>query len=388
MAHGGRDTGGGDTALDTVATLPANSSAANWLLGDLHAEVQTTLLDEEFSFIDGLIGHAGTAGTGAAGGPLAMQYAEVSFTDDDPTGGEALGYAPQVHKSLPPLLKAPPAAAASGVWTAWASGDYGTGSFAGTASNFGFGYNSGGGEVGLDYRKGDWLIGGASQYVRSNVSQDITGDSSAIDSVRLGGYASYRPGPWSFTGVIGGGWHFISTDRLTVLPMPATSSYDAQSFNAGFEAARRYDLWGGVLQPLAGLVYTNLHANAFTESGDPFLDLAGQSSDLNALKGYAGARAWKSFEIAPGLIVTPEVNARVLYDFLDNEGSFTALFAADPTATTFPVSGLASGRTAGLFGAGLSLSWAPNWRAIAAYSAEIRDASTDQHVSGGFKVTW
>ncbi len=168
-----------DYDLTTTLVVNANSSGLNWLTGDLFTTVQTTLIDQEFNFVDGLLGRGGMAGMPASA-PLAMQYTEVSFGDDAPA--MALGYASERGRSAyAAFLKAPPLAE-RGVWTAWARGEYGAANFSGNSANFGFGYRSGGGTAGIDYRKGEWLFGAAGEYGRANVTQDTTNDSAAIDT--------------------------------------------------------------------------------------------------------------------------------------------------------------------------------------------------------------
>ncbi len=86
--------------------------------------------------------------------------------------------------------------------------------------------------------------------------------------------------------------------------------------------------------------------------------------------------------------MTPEIRARILYDFLNDAGGYTASFLADPTATTFPVTGLQPDRTAALLGGGLTIGFAPQWRAFANYDAEIRGSDVAHLFSGGLKVQW
>jgi uncharacterized protein with beta-barrel porin domain len=369
----------------------------NWLSGDLYTTLQTAILDGDFNFVDGLLGRARNAGADAgAFSPMSMAYAEVSLGadgvirtgDDEPASG-VLAYAGRRERAANPIFpRTVPPAPDTGVWSLWAKGQYGSASFAGTGANFGFGYKSRGGEFGVDYLRGDWLMGGALGFGRSEVAQDLTGDNAGISTVRLGAYASFRPGPWSFTGVLAGGFHSIAADRLVMLPVATASMYDATTFNAAAEAARRYGLWGGTIQPMAGLVYTNLHTDGFAEGGTPFLNIAGNSADIGSLKGYVGARAWRTYEVLPGWLVTPEVRARVLYDFLNDSRAYTAHFLADPAATPFAVTGLQPDRTAGLFGASLSLRLAPQWRAFATYDAELRGGDVAHLVSGGVRGSW
>ena len=369
----------------------------NWLSGDLYAAFQTAMFDGNFSFIDSLFAHAHNAGGGTSASSVTpMQYAEVRFDEDGRMLGvegdvpaDALGFAAgrRDGAGFPALLKAPPPPNV-GIWSIWAKGEYGAANFANTATNFGFGYHSGGGEFGVDYRKDYWLFGAAIAYDKTGVEQNTTGDTGHIGSVRFGAYTSYQPGPWSFTGALAGGFHSISADRLAAIMLPANSSYDAQSLSAGFEAGRKYALWGGTIQPLAGLVYTDLHTNAFIENGGTLLGLAGNSANIDSLRSYVGARAWNSFEVGNGWLLSPELRARLFYESLNNQGTFTGQFIADPTATTFPVTGISTSRLGEMLGASIGLRLNPQWNAFVNYDAEIRRKDFANLVSGGVRAKW
>ena len=77
-----------------------------------------------------------------------------------------------------------------------------------------------------------------------------------------------------------------------------------------------------------------------------------------------------------------------LYEFLNNQGTFTGQFIADPTATTFPVTALATDRLGEMLGASLGLRLNPEWNAFVSYDAEIRGRDVANLVSGGVKVKW
>jgi outer membrane autotransporter protein len=101
-----------------------------------------------------------------------------------------------------------------------------------------------------------------------------------------------------------------------------------------------------------------------------------------------GARAWQTFILANGVAVTPELRARALYDILTDPRAYTATFAADPTATVFPVTGILPDRAAALLGAGLTARFTPMWRAFLNYDAERRGGEIAHTVTGGFKANW
>jgi outer membrane autotransporter protein len=356
------------------------ASGFGWLTGDLHATFQTTILDDDFRFIDFLLGRGGLSGGASSANvsmvPLAFSAEPVASA----AFAQALAYATKAPRMAPP-------AAPAGGWSAWARGNLGYAKYDTTAANFGFDAKSRSGEFGIEYARENWLVGGAAGFGRADVNQFVTGDSGRIDSVRAGVYGAYMPGPWRFSGAVAGGFHAIDATRLALLPGPARSGYDARSLSAGIEAARRFAVLGGAVEPVAGLVYTALHVDAFTEAGNGFLDLAGRSATIDALKGYVGARASRTVMFGP-TAVTPEVRVRVLHDFLDDPRGYTARFTADPAATAFPVSGLQPGRTAALLGAGLTVQLTPGWRAFAAYDAEVRRNAVSHLGTAGVKVSW
>jgi hypothetical protein len=354
----------------------------NWLTGDLHSTFQTTILDDDFRFIDFLLGRGGLRGVGGASS--AVSLVPLGFAPD-----AAVAEAP-FEQALAYVGKAPrmlPSAAPVGGWSAWARGNLGYARYDTSPANFGFDVKSRSAEVGVEYAREAWLLGAAAGFGRADVNQLVTGDSGRIDSVRTGLYGAFLPGDWRLSGAVTGGFHAIDATRLALLPGPARSRYDAHSISAGAEAARRFVVADHVIEPLAGLVYTSLHVEGFREAGNGFLDLAGQSATIDALKGYVGARAARTWQVGTSTL-TPEVRARVLHDFLDDPRGYTARFIADPTATAFPVTGLQPGRTAALLGAGVSAQVTPGWHAFAAYDAEIRRNAISHLGTAGVKVSW
>jgi outer membrane autotransporter protein len=370
------------TQINIVNTTQVNLTAQgfNWLSGDLHTTFQTTILDDDFRFMDFLLGRGASVGTGSG----AVNVVPLGFSAEPAMAAapfeQALAYATKAPRMMP-------AAAPIGGWSAWARGSLGYARYDTTAANFGFDAKSRSGELGVEYARESWLIGGAAGFGRAEVSQLRTGDSGRIDSVRAGAYGAFMPGPWRFSGAVAGGFHAIDATRLALLPGPARSSYDAQSISAGIEAARRFAAFGGVVEPLGGLVYSALHVDGFTEAGNGFLDLAGRGTTIDALKGYLGVRAHRTTMVGSAAF-TPELRARVLHDFLDDVRGYTARFTADPTATALPVTGIQPGRTAALLGGGVTLQITPGWRAFAAYDAELRRNAISHLGSAGVKVSW
>jgi outer membrane autotransporter protein len=362
------------------------TKGVNWLSGDLYAAVQTQLLDDGFHFADMLLGQLRSGGFGAvSSGPLPFAPTYTAFGADFPLSDDALGYA----GDLPTKAQKISATAYRGNgWTAWIAG---TGAFArvkGNDDNFGFGYRTASMAGGVEKQAGLWLYGGAFSIGQSRLTQDLTNDSATIDSRRFAAYAAWR-GPFTVSGVLAYGNHSIGADRLTMLPGVGTqASYTANSLDAGFEVSKIYS-WNVVnVQPMLGLIYDGLWTGSFIEGGGSLLGINANAAYVDALKGYTGARFYRTFVTANGTKVTPELRARVAYDFLDGARGFSATFTGDPTATTFTVNGLQPDRTAALLGAGITAQFTPVWKAFANYDADLRSNEVAQVISGGIKATW
>lgn len=78
----------------------------------------------------------------------------------------------------------------------------------------------------------------------------------------------------------------------------------------------------------------------------------------------------------------------MFYDFLYDARALTASFAGDPTATAFVVDGITPDRTSAVVGTALEYRFAPAWRVLASYDAEVSSNTVAQHVSGGLRAGW
>lgn len=344
-------------------TFQANNSLSavglSWLGGDLHTTFQTVLLDDGFGFTDLLLGRGRERAAAAA--PVLLSYAKDDLAAPRGHGGDG--------------------------WSVWTKGSFAHAAFEGSTGNYGFSSRSWNGAFGLDYAGGDFVFGAAAGLGRANVKQAVTGDFGELSTLKTGAYASWRPGLWTVTGAVSAGFSGIDATRLILLPTPAQSSYNARSFSAGLEAARRIDISpDSFIEPMAGLVYTHLNTGAFTETGGGGLGISGEAANVDALKLYLGARASTTIVTASDMKVTPELRARLSYDALNDPRGFIARMVADVSATPYAVTGLQPNRAGGMIGAGVTLDFSPTWQASASYDAEIRGSDVSHAVRGGLKV--
>jgi outer membrane autotransporter protein len=139
---------------------------------------------------------------------------------------------------------------------------------------------------------------------------------------------------------------------------------------------------------MLGMIYNGLWTDGFVERGNSLLGINSASANIAATKGYVGGRAYRSFVTGNGVELTPELRARAVYDFLNDPRAFNATFTADPTATSFAVSGLQPNRTSAIVGTGVTAKFATRWQVFANYDAEVRGGSVAHIGSAGIKVIW
>jgi uncharacterized protein with beta-barrel porin domain len=337
------------------ATNSLSAEGLGWLSGDLHTTFQTVLLDDGFGFTDVLLSR-GRRSAGAQGYIIAAA-----------DGGEPLE------------------ANLGDGWSTWSKSSYRNASFDDTSSNYGFDSNGWSAAYGFDHADGDWLFGAAAGYSTLKSKQNTTGDKGDLEAFKAGLYASYHPGDWTISGSASGSFQSIESERLTLLPTPATADYDAISFNVGLEAARHIALSGNAFfEPMAGLNYSHLHTDAFTEAGGGGLGLSVDAENTDALKAYIGARLAGTFDMNNRMTITPELRGRVVYDVLGEGRDLTANLVDATIATPFDVSGLEPNRLGGIIGVGLTLAGSQNWQATLSYDAEIRGGDVSHTARAGF----
>jgi hypothetical protein len=248
--------------LVSSGSQPLSQRGGSWLTGDLHATVQTTLLDDGFHFVDMLLGRGRDTSSPVnmlSPTPLGFAPSQLSggYTSGQSFPEDAFAYATKA-----PTAKAPSMADVGNGWSAWLAGSGTSAKFDSTANNFGFGYRSAGASGGMERRVGNWLYGGAFSISRSNVNQDATGDSAGIDTQRLGIYGAYQPAPFTVAAAMSYGHHSTDASRLTMLPgLDAQAGYQANSLNAGVDVSKTYAWQWGNVQPMAGLIYNGLWTN-------------------------------------------------------------------------------------------------------------------------------
>ena len=272
-----------------------------------------------------------------------------------------------------------------------------------------FQYQTGGIVAGVDSKVSDTtLLGLAVAYEHTDLKltgdNGNSGDSNQIDTYRVSVYGSQKLDPVGVPLTLDAafGYAFNDYHDNDFLPLPnagggfsQTSRHDGNELTA--ETGLSQDVHIGqtllpgalTVVPRVGVEYDNIQQNPYATTGAPAAGLNFQTngSTLNALRSTVGARADLKLTANDGTVITPEVRATYLHDFMDTNVPLTEAFTGAPGAG-FNVSGVRPGREAALVGTGVTVGFSENVSATIGYDAAVRDHELDHTVQVGIKYTW
>jgi outer membrane autotransporter protein len=322
----------------SVLSAPTARGALDQISGEIHASVQSALL-EQTGQLRRSIGHraADLRGDAVAG-------------SDMTTAGSA-----------------------EGQFTTWAQafGNWGHAESDGNAAAMDHDQRGllFGGDVRLGERTRLGVTAGSS---RSSASVDDRASSATGDTLHLGVYGGTAVGPWRFIAGASHSWHEIETDRsiafagFTDRP---TASYDARTAQVFGEAAYDVSLEPVQLQPFVGLAHTRHDVSSFSESGGAAA-LAAESADAAATFSTIGLRAATDFAVS-GMTTTLRGSLAWQHTLDDVTPSTRLSFGG---GTAFSVDGTPLGRDAALIETGIDVAVSDAVTFGASYDGRFDDA--------------
>src|SRR5450830_839823 len=222
---------------------------------------------------------------------------------------------------------------------------------------------------------------------------DNTGSSADINNYGLTAYATYSGSPWYVNVQAGVARQQYSTVRAisyTGFSGIANGSFNGQQYSTSVQAGYplNLDAWlpGATLTPIAGLSYSTLRQNSYTDTGGNGAALTVNSSSTNSLKSELGAKLEKSFDTSYGKML-PSVQLGWRHEYKDGRTQSGASFSADSTGSTAfvtqsatPVSNLA------VLNLGVTLAQSANLKLSAGYALESGGDYTAQ--TGSVQLRW
>lgn len=222
-----------------------------------------------------------------------------------------------------------------------------------------------------------WRLGAVAGYSKSDFDVNDRSSSGSSNDYSLGVYAGTSWGPAAFRSGLAYTWHDIETERGVAFPGftdALSSSSNAGTFQLFGELGYGFAVNGATLEPFVNLAYVNLSADSFTETGGAAA-LSGTSETLNTGFSTLGLRASDSFAFgsytatAKGL-----VGWSAAFGDTDTAMSMSYVSGSVP----FAVSGVPLAENALVVEAGLDLALSPIAAVGIAYGGMFGSDLSDQ----------
>ncbi|WJF92060.1 autotransporter domain-containing protein [Paraburkholderia bonniea] len=189
--------------------------------------------------------------------------------------------------------------------------------------------------AGVERQFNAWTAGVAGGYSHADVTEDQTGSSGTIDTLRIAGYGGRALGPVNLAGTFGYAHDFLASSRNFGSFGNADGNSQGDELHLGAQVSLPLNLGRFVVTPRAGVRYQYFHGSAFDESGPTNQNLAVEGQNLQSLQPYFGVTAAYPFLAMgqrPGLV---EVRLGYAYETLDPSRA-VAVTAADGTGFVVP----------------------------------------------------
>jgi uncharacterized protein YhjY with autotransporter beta-barrel domain len=180
--------------------------------------------------------------------------------------------------------------------------------------------------LGTDYRiNPNFLVGVSAGYAHTNATLDHDGSTTTVDSYSPGIYASYADHGWYAN--FGGEYIYNTYQQsraIAFLGQMAQSSPDGDEGVVNLDGG--YDFHHGAMTfgPIAGLQYTHLTVNSYSETGSA-ADLNVGQDDSNSLRSRLGGTFSYAFK-CHGTAITPHIDASWQHEFLDQSRGVNSQF--------------------------------------------------------------
>jgi outer membrane autotransporter protein len=348
-----------------TAVLGLSASQARYafdqLSGEIHASVQTSMIEDSRFLREAAIDRLRHALNGAAAG-----------------GSQIMAYA-----SDGPVL----APADTERFAMWARGFGSWGSWNSDGNAAKMDRTIGGLFVGADAQVFDnGRLGVIAGYSRSDFKAKDRYSSGMGDNYMLGLYGGAAWGDLAFRSGAAYTWHDLSFSRSVGFPGfsdSLMSDYNAGTVQVFGELGYSFRADAVAFEPFANLAYVNLHTDGFTERGGAAA-LTGNSSMTDATLTTLGLRASTSIELG-GVNATARGALGWRHAFGDTVPNSRLSFTG---GTPFSIAGTLIARDAAEFDAGLDFALSPSATLAVSYGGQFGSGVTDQSVRANFNVNF
>ena len=270
-------------------------------------------------------------------------------------------------------------------WGVWVTGIGEFTSIDSTDNAAGYYLESGGFNLGIDYRIcSNFAIGFTTGYAHTDASLD-NGGNIDVDVGTFGFYATAFGNGFYLDTAVSGGPNGYDTHRTALLGS-ATGNTDGGEFNVLVAGGYDWKKGGLSIGPTANFQYTYAGFTAFTESGS-LAPLKFPSQNAESERTAFGMKASYDWKVG-SMIIRPAIDLAWQHEFGDQSYAIVSSLASG-AGTSFTVNSPQIGRDSLLIGAGAALLLNERFSVYAYYDGELgRTNYQSNNVSAGIRMTF
>jgi uncharacterized protein YhjY with autotransporter beta-barrel domain len=231
-------------------------------------------------------------------------------------------------------------------------------------------------------------VGVLFDFNHTNAKTDSMGSRTTANSYTPGLFATFYEKNFYLNGLFAFGYN--QYDYNQNVPMVGTThgNPDGQQYTANIDGG--YDFhpdknW--VVGPTAGLTYTHLNVDSFSESGAPLADLNVNSQSVDSLRSRLGGHLGYAANMG-NVIFQPTVSAQWQHEFLDNGPGITSSFASYSTAGPFTIPVASPNKDSALLSVGATATLNNSLCFYLNYTADVGGDYLAQSIMGGLKASF
>lgn len=228
-------------------------------------------------------------------------------------------------------------------------------------------------------------IGFSVDQSRTRVNIDALDQRGRLNLTQLGVQGSYEMGPWTVAGALIHGFADVNSSRATTTPEFARASYGAKLWGAIGEISYYWSSGNWRFVPKAGLDWTEVRTDAFTEAGGPD-PVTASGSERTRLRAFGGAEIGYSWWQGRTLYDLSAF-ARVV-DILDQDVQAPSVTSPSAPGILRLIDGLQEARFGVDTGAAASVRLTNALRLYANYDARLRHNAQVHSGALGLEIKW
>lgn len=309
----------------TISATPSNSTS---FMGLTSTAIQSSIRVGNIIF-DQLAGDTNSANDQTA----ALAFASIG--DSQMVNAENATGINDLARALPNIMKE------KGGWFK----AYGNlGSVDSTSVNAGYSSQAGGFLFGVDQAISKTLrIGAAGGYEHTDVDGfTATKSNGAADTMRFALYGRQMVfDDIALDGQAGYALHMFDNERFVAATgTDATSDHDGHEFSGTLQGSKNFHASGFKLTPRAGVHYTHLYEEDFSETGAGAFNATFAEHDTDSVQLFTGFTAVAPTQDVEGYRVTPEAHIKYSYEVLDTSRKANGTVGA----ATFSATGISAAK--------------------------------------------